>query len=119
MAMKLYPPIIEGALPAFFGTDTLSVPFSMNRAVGASEVAGFYLKIKTVSGSFIATLYSEDFDNLDEMYVNFDIRTNNIYKLSNTTTPFKLNNTLVYIIYYYIFIRFYLIDNVILLPSEY
>ena len=90
MAMKLYPPIIEGALPAFFGTDTLSVPFSMNRAVGASEVAGFYLKIKTVSGSFIATLYSEDFDNLDEMYVNFDIRTNNIYKLFNVGQYYKV-----------------------------
>lgn len=90
MAMKLYPPIIEGALPAFFGTDTLSVPFSMNRAVGASEVAGFYLKIKTVSGSFIATLYSEDFDNLDEMYVNFNIRENNIYKLFNVGQYYKV-----------------------------
>lgn len=90
MAMKLYPPIIEGALPAFYGTDTLSVPFSMNRAVGASEVAGFYLKIKTVSGSFIATLYSEDFDNLDEMYVNFNIRENEVYKLFNVGQYYKV-----------------------------
>lgn len=90
MAMKLYPPIIEGALPAFYGTDTLSVPFSMNRAVGASEVAGFYLKIKTVSGSFIATLYSEEYDNLDEMYVNFNIRNNDVYKLFNVGQYYKV-----------------------------
>ena len=75
MAMKLYPPVIEGALPAFCGTDDLSVPFSMNRAVGASEVAGFYLKIKTVSGTYIGTLYSENFDILDKMYVKFDTST--------------------------------------------
>lgn len=56
MAIRLYPPAIAGTLPAFCGTDTLSVPFSMNRAVGASEVAGFSLKIKTVSGVYIDTL---------------------------------------------------------------
>jgi hypothetical protein len=73
MAMKLYPPVLEGALPAFYGTEFISVPFSMNRAVGASEVAGFYLKIKTVSGTYIDTLYTEEFDALDEMYAKFDI----------------------------------------------
>lgn len=90
MAMKLYPPIIEGSLPAFFGTDVISVPFSMNRAVGASEVAGFYLKIKTVSGSFIADLYSENFDILDEMYVNFSLRDNDTYKKFNIGQYYKV-----------------------------
>jgi len=37
---KLYPPNVEGKLPAFTGT-TLVVPFSMNRAVGPGEVGGF------------------------------------------------------------------------------
>ena len=76
MAVKLYPPVIEGALPAFYGTETLSVPFSMNRAVGVSEVAGFALKIKTVSGLYIATLKTTDtskFDLLDNTMVKFDI----------------------------------------------
>ena len=76
MAVKLYPPVIEGALPAFYGTEVLSVPFSMNRAVGVSEVAGFALKIKTVSGLYITTLKTEDtasFDLLNETKVDFNI----------------------------------------------
>ena len=44
---KLYPPHIEGTIPAFYGT-TLVVPFSMNQAVGASEVKNIVLKIKIV-----------------------------------------------------------------------
>lgn len=56
MATRLYPPAIAGTLPAFCGTDTLSVPFSMNRAVSATEVLGFKLKIKTVSGAWVDEL---------------------------------------------------------------
>lgn len=57
---KLYPPAIAGTLPAFCGTETISVPFSMNRAVSPKEVAGFALKIKTVTGTYIATLTQTD-----------------------------------------------------------
>ena len=55
---KLYPPNIEGTIPAFYtegGTTLLVVPFSMNRAVGKSEVYGFSLKLKYVDGSIIDT----------------------------------------------------------------
>jgi len=56
---KLYPPNIEGTIPAFYldegTTATIVVPFSMNRAVGKSEVYGFSLKIKYVDGSIIDT----------------------------------------------------------------
>ena len=52
---KLYPPMIEGTIPAFCGT-TLVVPFSMNRAVSRSEVGGFIVKIKTVSGNLKGTI---------------------------------------------------------------
>lgn len=55
---KLYPPNIEGTIPAFYtegGTTMLVVPFSMNRAVGKSEVYGFSLKLKYVDGSIIDT----------------------------------------------------------------
>lgn len=45
---KLYPPTISGIIPAFCG-GTLTVPFSMNKAVGRSEVGGFSLKVKTIS----------------------------------------------------------------------
>jgi hypothetical protein len=49
---KLYPPIIGTFIPAFIlekGTDIIqiSVPFSMNKAVSASDIKGFSLKIKT------------------------------------------------------------------------
>ena len=56
MATRLYPPAIAGTLPAFCGTDTLSVPFSMNRAVSATEVLGFKIKIKTVNGAWVDEL---------------------------------------------------------------
>ena len=44
---KLYPPNIEGTIPAFYGT-TLVVPFSMNKAVSKIEVEGMAIKIKTI-----------------------------------------------------------------------
>ena len=50
---KLYPPNIEGSIPAFYGT-VLTVPFSMNRSVGRQEVSGIALKVKTIqSNSFL------------------------------------------------------------------
>ena len=45
---KLYPPNIEGTIPAFTGT-TLVVPFSMNLAVGESEVKAIVIKVKKVN----------------------------------------------------------------------
>lgn len=46
--MKLYPPSIEGKLPAC-GGDSLVIPFMMNRAVGVEEVGGMVATIKTIS----------------------------------------------------------------------
>lgn len=51
---KLYPPVISGTIPAFYGT-VLTVPFSMNRAVSATEIKGYSLKIKTVTGRTLLT----------------------------------------------------------------
>ena len=42
---KLYPPQIEGILPAFYG-NTLTIPFTMNTAVSASNVNGIAVRIK-------------------------------------------------------------------------
>ena len=44
MATRLYPPLINGTIPAFYGA-TLVVPFSFNRAVSVSDVAKMVLKI--------------------------------------------------------------------------
>ena len=45
---KLYPPYIEGTIPAFCenkqGTVIMTVPFSMNRAVNKKQVSGVCLK---------------------------------------------------------------------------
>ena len=43
---KLPPPIIEGTLPAFYGTE-LTVPFIMNKAVSINEFDSFEVKIKS------------------------------------------------------------------------
>lgn len=59
--MKLYPPYIEGTLPAFYteksGIIKLTIPFSMNRTVSPNEIGGFIIKIKTAQNNiFILTL---------------------------------------------------------------
>lgn len=75
---KLFPPLIEGAIPAFYndnGTVLLTVPFSMNRAVSPAEVGGLVLKIKTVQSS--TYLFSKTVENIndyeieDSPYVDF------------------------------------------------
>ena len=50
---KLYPPYIEGTLPAFCldsdGGGTIVIPFTLNRAVSKSEISDrIKAKIKTV-----------------------------------------------------------------------
>ena len=58
---KLYPPQIEGTIPAFCG-DKIVVPYSMNKTVSSKEVGGFALKIKTVtSNQYIAYVESNVF----------------------------------------------------------
>lgn len=59
---KLYPPFIEGTIPAFTGT-TLVVPFSMNKAVGASEVKAFQLNVKRVNSN--ESIYSQKTEHFD------------------------------------------------------
>lgn len=75
---KLYPPILEGVLPAFYSdtiTDTegevirITLPFSMNRAVSGNQVGGFALKIKTVQSSsylYTAQIYNPLYYQLND-----------------------------------------------------
>ncbi len=54
---KLYPPVIEGTIPAFNGA-VLTVPFSMNRSVSESQVGELALQVKTVqTNTYITTLF--------------------------------------------------------------
>lgn len=62
---KLYPPLIEGAIPAFYkdenGIVKITIPFSLNRAVGSLQIEGFALKVKTVqSTTYLFTASTED-----------------------------------------------------------
>ena len=76
---KLYPPTISGIIPAFSG-GTITVPFSMNRAVSKSEVGGFSLKIKTISNDTIDTIITRGNINsiVAKQYVNFSISENKV-----------------------------------------
>lgn len=59
---KLYPPHLEGTLPAFYG-GRITVPFTMNRAVGKDQVKGFSLLVKSIqTGKQIVALTTKDFD---------------------------------------------------------
>jgi len=58
MATKLYPPQLEGILPAFYKTydddgevkkASIDIPFGLNRAVTLDEISALELRIKTVS----------------------------------------------------------------------
>lgn len=64
---KLYPPVIEGTIPAFAG-DIIRVPFQMNKAVGLNQISGFDLKIKTVqSNRLLGNLKSSSYDEMNNI----------------------------------------------------
>lgn len=72
---KLFPPYIEGVLPAFYknnkGAVVLTVPFTMNRGVSPLQIREFALKIKTVqSNTYFSTIMSSAYD-ADYTQVNF------------------------------------------------
>lgn len=55
MAYKLYPPYIEGVIPAFYG-DVLRIPFVMNKTVSPNDIKGYAVIIKSgFDGSLITT----------------------------------------------------------------
>ncbi len=76
---KLSPPVIESTIPASYsenGMVKITIPFSMNRAVVASQVGGFELKIKTIqTGSYLYTIQTLNPTyykiSEEESYVNF------------------------------------------------
>lgn len=84
---KLYPPQIEGTIPAATG-DIINVPFVMNRAVGWNEISGFILKIKTVEsnevvGNFITeysinNISTTSMVDKDRSIVSFNIKDANL-----------------------------------------
>lgn len=83
---KLYPPVIDGVLPAFYLTydaasgtvlkgGTIIIPFMMNVTMSESQVKGFSLRLRTASsGSYV----------LPPIY-------SNTYSISNKEVTFELN----------------------------
>lgn len=64
---KLYPPHINGTIPAFDGdSNMLSIPFSFNKAVSKNEVYGVVLKLKTAQGRTLITALKGTIDLLKE-----------------------------------------------------
>lgn len=96
---KLLPPLIEGTIPAFYsenGMVKITIPFSMNRAVSASQVTGFAIRIKTVqSSSYLYTGRLTDtarFSLEDSPWVEFYLGGYTLSSLKDTLI--SLNNSL-------------------------
>ena len=68
---KLYPPIIEEIIPAFSMSAGLSIPYSLNRAVGMNEVAGFALVIKSTITNEV--LYTNTINRVTENIITFSV----------------------------------------------
>ena len=69
---KLYPPYLEGTIPAFYG-NSITVPFAMNRALGKNEIIGFSLLIKSIqTGNQLAELEAFKYD-LENGTATFDL----------------------------------------------
>ena len=87
---KLYPPYIEGTIPAFYADGNqaiLTVPFSMNKAVSIADFTGIALKVKTVqTNEFI---YSATTANSEIDYLRTNFKAN--FTINLTQNPkFKI-----------------------------
>lgn len=70
---KLPPPIIEGTLPAFYGTE-LTVPFVMNKAVSINEFDSFEVKIKSaLNNALIKTETVILYQDLNKVIFNISV----------------------------------------------
>ena len=86
MATQLYPPRLEGTLPAFYKSyeekingeqiltgATITIPFEQNKAINLSSVKGIALKLRTVSTSnYIVAGSVTTTMNLDEGWATFN-----------------------------------------------
>ena len=64
---KLYPPHIEGSLPAFTAS-MLRIPFEHSRAVSAKDINGMAIWVKDIQNSKTVTTWIVDKANINEDY---------------------------------------------------
>lgn len=78
---KLFPPVIEGIIPAFYsenGIVKITIPFSLNRAVSETQIKAVSLKIKTVqSSSYLYTINSKMIELKNNPSVFFELNDEN------------------------------------------
>ena len=71
--MALYPPQIEGTIPAFCREHgQIAIPFVMNKTVGWNEIDGFSIKIKNIQNNeIITTLNTLKYNSNGEIYSEY------------------------------------------------
>lgn len=73
---KLFPPIVEGTIPAFYsnGMVNITIPFSMNKAVNKNNINGIAVKAKTLqSSSYLFVNTTGNFSLDGESYVTISV----------------------------------------------
>lgn len=80
MSIKLYPPSIEGTLPAFH-SETLEVFYTMNKSVSYDEISGFRIKFINIQTGIVVIprVDSSDIDE-EKNSVTFAIDTTKLVK---------------------------------------
>lgn len=96
---KLYPPYLEGTLPAFSlneqGNGIMTIPFVLNKAVSPSEVVSAKIKIKTVQNDVLLASadlnncggHLEPFDSEGNSFITFNIIN---FKMAEDMFEFKI-----------------------------
>ena len=71
--MALYPPQIEGTIPAFCREHgEIAIPFVMNKTVGWGEIDGFSIKIKNIQNNeIVTTLNTLKYDSNNKIISNY------------------------------------------------
>ena len=81
---RLYPPNIAGTLPSFYGS-SITIPYTMNKTVSSSEVAGFALRVKSASTeTFLFEVWGpQDVPaTFDDTKIVFELTGNELNKLT-------------------------------------
>ena len=77
---RLYPPYLEGTLPAFWlnkeGNGLITIPFAFNKAVSSADIASFAVRVKTVQNDIL----------LAEVNIDSAVTSSNLEELDFTTS---------------------------------
>ena len=78
-----YAPILDGSLSGFYGTE-LTLPFTMNQAVGEGDVGGFAIRIKTIANNVL---------KIDKQYIfNSSYKKSDNWDQKNSTITFNFTS---------------------------